>query len=160
MSTPAQRAATGIAAVFAACAIATPLVVKNEGWLTKTYADPVGIPTACAGVTGAGVVKGKTYTPEECEIMTSDAVLKHALALRPCLPANLSPETGAAFISFGYNIGVGKFCGSGVSHKARAGDLPGACADLSKWIYAGGKVLPGLVTRRAEERALCERGLK
>ena len=28
-----------------------------------------------------------------------------------------------------------------------------------QWVTAGGRVLPGLVKRRAEERALCERGL-
>jgi lysozyme len=40
--------------------------------------------------------------------------------------------------------------------KARAGDLRGACAEIPKWSYAGGRVFPGLVKRRIRERAMCD----
>ncbi|WP_417283029.1 glycoside hydrolase family protein [Comamonas sp.] len=43
--------------------------------------------------------------------------------------------------------------------KANAGDIDGACAELIRWTYAGGKQLPGLVKPRAAERQLCEREL-
>ncbi|WP_405045477.1 glycoside hydrolase family protein [Pseudomonas aeruginosa] len=43
--------------------------------------------------------------------------------------------------------------------KLNAGDVRGACAELSRWVYAGGKKLGGLVRRRAAERELCEIGL-
>lgn len=33
------------------------------------------------------------------------------------------------------------------------GDL---AAELSRWVYAGGRKLQGLVKRRAAERAMCE----
>jgi GH24 family phage-related lysozyme (muramidase) len=46
------------------------------------------------------------------------------------------------------------------ARKANAGDMPGACAELSRWTRAGGNELPGLVKRRAAERELCERGLQ
>ena len=65
----------------------------------------------------------------------------------------------AAFLSFAFNVGAQKFCGSTLVKKANQGDMPGACAELSRWTYAGGRELPGLVKRRAAERALCERGL-
>ena len=65
----------------------------------------------------------------------------------------------AAFLSFAFNVGNGAFCGSTLTRKANAGDMPGACAELSRWTYAGGKQMPGLVIRRAAERQLCERGL-
>ena len=35
-------------------------------------------------------------------------------------------------------------------------DALGAAAEFGKWVHAGGEVLPGLVTRRARERALFE----
>jgi lysozyme len=104
-------------------------------------------------------VLGKRYTEEQCvQLLAQDAV-KHGLEIAPCLPAELPQDTRAAFISFAFNIGSARFCSSGVSSKARAGDLAGACADLSKWVFAGKVKLPGLVTRRAAERALCEKGL-
>ncbi|WP_370551208.1 lysozyme [Comamonas sp. CMM02] len=63
--------------------------------------------------------------------------------------------------SFGFNVGEGEgaFCKSTLVRKANAGDVQGACAELSRWTYADGKQLPGLVQRRAAERQMCEGGL-
>jgi lysozyme len=158
-SSASKAAATGIAAVFAAAALATPLVIRNEGWVLTTAPDPIGIPTACAGVT-AGVQSGRTYSQQACEEKTAQALLQHGLEIRPCLPAELPTETRAAFTSFAYNIGAPKFCASTASKMALQGDLRGACAQMSKWIDAGGHPLPGLVVRRREERAMCEEGLR
>ena len=43
--------------------------------------------------------------------------------------------------------------------KLLKGDVQGAAAEFPRWNKAGGKELPGLVDRRAEERALFERGV-
>ena len=83
---------------------------------------------------------------------------KHADALS-CVRAPLTDGQRAAFLSFAFNVGDDAFCRSTLVRKANAGDFDGACAELSRWIYAGGKQLPGLVKRRAAERQLCERGL-
>lgn len=160
MATSAQKAGLGIAGVFAACALAAPALVSNEGWRLKTYTDPVRINTVCAGVTGPNVIASKTYSELDCQALTAEAALKIANAIRPCEPEGLSVETQAAFIRFSYNAGPHAFCSSSISRKARSGDLAGACAGLSAWVFAGGRKLPGLVTRRAEERAQCERGLR
>lgn len=106
------------------------------------------------------MVIGQAYDPDTCAKWLAEDAVKHGLDIAPCLPAELPPQTRAAFTSFAFNVGSARFCSSGVSRKALAGDLPGACAELSRWIYGGGKVLPGLVTRRATERELCEAGLK
>lgn len=47
-------------------------------------------------------------------------------------------------------------CASTLARKANAGDMPGACAELSKWVFANKAKLPGLVKRRAAEREVCE----
>ncbi|PRG74053.1 glycosyl hydrolase, partial [Burkholderia multivorans] len=69
-------------------------------------------------------------------------------------------------VSFAYNVGAGAYCGSTTAKRFNAGDWKGACRALNEadngrpqWVTAGGRVLPGLVKRRAEERALCERDL-
>jgi lysozyme len=150
-----------IAAVLAACALAVPGLAVYEGKVNKGYADPApgAFPTICYGHMEPGVI-GKTYDDQRCaELLAQDAV-KHGLDIAKCLPDELPTETRAAFISFGFNVGSAKFCASTLAAKARAGDLRGACAELSRWTTAGGKTLPGLVKRRAGERALCERGLK
>ncbi|MBL8773341.1 MAG: lysozyme [Phenylobacterium sp.] len=150
--------AKGVAAVFAAAALAIPVIAEFEGYVPKAYKDPVGIPTACYGST-AGIEMERTYSDAECARRLADDAATHGLEIAHCLPANLPTEVRAAFTSFAFNVGSNRFCASGVARKANAGDLRGACADLSRWVYAGGRQLSGLVRRRAAERALCERGL-
>lgn len=156
--TPAQR----VAAVLAAAAVAVPTIAVYEGKVNFGYADPgprgVTLPTACYGST-KGIVLGKRYTDQECaEKLAADAVT-HGLDIAPCLPEALPVKTRAAFISFGFNVGTAAFCKSTLSKKALAGDLRGACAELSKWDRSGGVVMKGLTRRRVAERALCEDGL-
>lgn len=147
-----------VAGALAAAAVAVPVIVSWEGWERVAYADPVNVITACAGAT-AGITR-RTYTDAECEALLLRDVVDHAWRINSCLPENLPTETRAAFISAAYNIGTGAFCKSSMSKKALAGDLKGACESLSLWNKAGGRVLPGLVNRRADERRLCERGLR
>lgn len=71
-----------------------------------------------------------------------------------------------ATVSFAYNVGANAYCASTTARRFNAGDLRGACRAINEaddgrpqWVTARGRVLPGLVKRRAEERAICERGL-
>jgi lysozyme len=149
-----------VAAVLAASALAVPVIGKFEGWRNVGYRDPApgAFETICAGHREPGVL-GQTYSDQRCaELLSQDAV-KHGLEIARCLPPDLPIEVRAAFTSIGFNLGAAAFCKSSMSRKALAGDLPGACASLSLYVYAGGKRLSGLVSRRAAERALCERGL-
>ena len=141
-----------------AMALAVPLVAKYEGTVLRSYRDPVGIVTACTGHTGPELKMGQTYTRQQCEEMLYKDLVKHADALG-CVRQPLTDGQRAAFVSFAFNVGEGAFCGSTLVRKANAGDIEGACAELSRWTYAGGKQLPGLVKRRAAERQLCETGL-
>lgn len=162
MSAASKRAiAAAVAAVLSASAVATPKIAEWEGWRNVGYLDPAPgrYETICAGHMEPGVL-GKTYSDQKCAELLAQDVVKHGLAINDCLPADLPVKTRAAFISAAFNIGSAAFCGSSMSRKAKAGDLPGACASLSLWTKAGGKTLSGLVRRRAEERALCERGLQ
>lgn len=142
----------------AAAALAVSTVAFYEGTVLRSYRDPIGIITACTGHTGPELKMGQTYTHEQCEDMLYKDLAKHAAAL-DCINRPLSDGQKAAFLSFAFNVGNGAFCGSTLVRKANAGDMLGACAELSRWTWAGGKQLPGLVNRRAAERQLCERGL-
>jgi lysozyme len=149
-----------VAAIGAgAVALVVPLVVQYEGTIPKTYRDPVGILTACTGHTGPELRMGQTFTREQCNEMLFADLHKHAKAL-DCIRRPLTEGQTAAFLSFAFNVGNGAFCSSTLARKANAGDMAGACAELSRWVYAGGKQLPGLVKRRAAEREMCERGMR
>lgn len=142
-----------------ATALAIPLVMLYEGTVLQSYRDPIGIVTACVGHTGPELRMGQRYTRQQCEDMLYGDLLKHAQAL-DCIKQPMTDGQKAAFLSFAFNVGNKAFCDSTLARKANAGDMPGACAELSRWTRAGGRDLPGLVKRRAAERELCERGLQ
>lgn len=146
-----------VAVVGAATAAALITIVPQfEGTTLVAAPDPVGIVTACMGDT-KDVKLGQRFTPQECEQRLEVRLAEHAQDVDRCTP--LAPMTWyqrTAFISFAYNVGARAYCGSTMAKKARAHDYAGACAELSRWTYAGGKQYPGLVKRRATERAMCE----
>ena len=73
-----------------------------------------------------------------------------------CIAVPMTVGQEAALTDAAYNIGPAIVCHSTLQRYANAGQWPQACAQLSRWVYAGSQQLPGLVKRRASERALCE----
>lgn len=153
-----SKAAVGIVGA-GVLALATAFIAPWEGRELRAYKDIVGVWTICYGET-RGVKPGQTATQKECEAKLAKAVGEYELAIRPCLPEVLPDETRAAFVSAAYNIGPKAFCGSSMARRSLAGNLRGACDALLLWNKAGGKVVRGLVNRRAAERDLCLAGLK
>ncbi|MBU9211801.1 lysozyme [Burkholderia multivorans] len=150
----------------AAAALLFSMVPKFEGLELVARPDPIGIITACYGDTN-GVRAGQRFTPDECRARLEQRLIEHAEPVLKCTPG-LKGHTYqlAAAVSFAYNVGAGAYCGSTTAKRFNAGDWKGACRAINEadngrpqWVTAGGRVLPGLVKRRAEERALCERGL-
>ncbi|MQT87342.1 glycoside hydrolase family protein [Pseudomonas sp. FSL R10-2964] len=134
------------------------LVTWFEGRSLVAYLDPVGIPTICEGVT-QGVKLGDRATPAQCDQLLQRELGIALTAVDRQVRVPLPDTRRAALGSFVYNVGEGQFSSSTLLRLLNAGDARGACAQLSRWIYAGGKQLAGLVNRRAAERELCEEGL-
>lgn len=139
--------------IAAAVLVAVPSVMAFEGLVLRPYRDPIGKLTVCYGETHEAM---QDYTPAECKSMLIESLQKHGEQIAPCLPESLPANVLASVISFAYNVGSQAFCNSTMARKLKAADIAGACAELPRWVYAGGKVLPGLVKRRAAERAICE----
>jgi lysozyme len=136
------------------------MVGSFEGLRTTAYRDIVGIPTVCFGET-RGVKMGDSYSVEECKEMLGDALVEFETGMRKCLraPDKVPDKPYVAFLSLAYNIGNGAFCKSSVARFANAGDLKQACNSIPLFNKAGGKVVKGLVRRRAEEQKLCLAGI-
>jgi lysozyme len=147
-----------IAGSAAAIALSVTLIKPWEGRELTPYYDIVGVLTWCDGET-KGAPKAR-YTEAECDSILAQSVQQYEAQIRPCLPTDLPDQMRGAFISTAYNIGSGAFCGSSMSRLAKAGDLRGACNALLAWNKAGGRVVKGLINRRAAERALCLKGLQ
>lgn len=138
-------------------ALAVPLVAGFEGVRRTVYADPTNILTVCAGET-RGVKVGDTYTHAQCMEMLQSRLLEFNEGVDRCVHVPLSDKTRVALVSFAYNVGLSKFCGSALVAKLNMGERGRACDQLLRWTYAGGRQLPGLVKRRQAEWKLCVDG--
>lgn len=143
----------GLAAVLV---LVAGFVAHHEGYIPRTYADPVGIPTACYGHTGPDVTPGREFSRSECEALLHGDLAKAYAYVSRCITAPMKDYQAAALTSFAFNVGGGAMCNSTLTRLANQGRWAEACAQLGRWVYAGKKKLPGLVKRRAAERAMCE----
>jgi lysozyme len=64
------------------------------------------------------------------------------------------PRALGAMTDFAYNLGVARYRASTLRKRVDDGDWEDAKAQLMLWTRGGGRVLPGLVRRRAAEAAL------
>lgn len=75
--------------------------------------------------------------------------------LRYCPTLATEPEERlAAIVDFTFNLGAGRLQTSTLRRRVNQRDWPNASQELRRWVYGGGKVLPGLVARREAERHL------
>ncbi len=131
------------------------LIKKSEGCRLAAYKDPIGIVTIGYGHVSSSVKLGQVITQHQAdEILASDLERFEAGVDRLC--PGLSPGQFSALVSFAFNLGLTAFANSTLRKKVLKNDFAGAALEFGKWVKAGGKVLPGLVTRRAAERALFE----
>lgn len=134
------------------------LIKRFEGFRAEAYRDPVGVWTIGYGHTsmaGAPDVKaGLRVTREEAgDILARDVAL-FADGVRRHVKVPLGDKQFSALVSFAYNVGLANFARSSVLKAVNAGDFDAVPRRLALWVKAGGKVLPGLVKRRAAEAAL------
>ena len=129
------------------------LIRRFEGLRLKAYLCPAGVWTCGYGSTGPDVAAGVTWTRPQAEgRMKADAIAFDRAARNLCPKQH--EDTTAALADFAYNLGSTRLAGSTLRRKINSGDVEGAKRELAKWVRGGGRVLPGLVLRRAAEAAL------
>ena len=129
------------------------LIKRHESLRLNAYLDPVGIPTIGYGHT-KDVLLGDVITKEEAErlliedlVTVENEINSHNL--------NINQNQFDALASFVYNVGVGNFRSSTLLKRLKANpNDPDIANQFKRWVYGGGKVLPGLVRRRNEEAKL------
>ena len=131
-----------------------------EGLKLTPYLDVVGVPTVCYGHTGPDVVMGKRYTEQQCTELLNADLQSVARQVDPAINAEIPDTMRGALYSFAYNVGVSAFKSSTLLRLINKGDRTGACDQLKRWTYAGGKQWKGLVKRREIEREVCMWGQK
>lgn len=78
-----------------------------------------------------------------------------AATLRHCPVLATEPERRlVAIVDFTFNLGGGRLQTSTLRRRVNQRDWAAAATELRRWVYGGGRVLPGLATRRNAEAAL------
>lgn len=130
-------------------------ILNYEGFSDTAYIPvPGDVPTIGFGST-KGVKLGDTITPEKAIERAYRDIRNTESAIHKCVHVPLSASEYDAFTSLAYNIGSSAFCSSTLVKKLNDGDYEGACAEIKRWVYVKGKVVPGLVNRREKEYRKC-----
>ena len=121
-----------------------------EGYRPTSYQDSAGVWTIGYGHT-QGVKKGQKITKAQAESLLRGDLLKAEKYVNG-LKLNLTQGQFDALVDFAYNLGTRNLGTSTLLGKIRmkASDEE-IQAQFRRWVYAGGKVLPGLVKRREWE---------
>ena len=129
------------------------LIKKHEGFRAKAYKCPAGKWTIGYGhtlnVKSTDVIdkaQAEVFLRQDVEFAEKE-VNRHNL--------NINQNQFDALVSFVFNLGVGNFTRSTLLRKIKSNpNDPTIRKEFERWIYAGGKVLNGLVRRRKEEAEL------
>ena len=127
------------------------LVKYFEGFYSKVYICPAGFPTI-----GYGRRVSKDHpliTKEQGELYLTQDMMKSLMGTIKYCPILLSVEENklGAIVDFVYNLGVGRLQLSTLRRRINQKDWPEVVKELNKWVYGGGRKLPGLIKRRKAE---------
>ena len=141
--------------------VARDLCLVFEGLYLKPYLCPANVPTIGVGSTfyenGTRVSLADPAISRERAMALLEWELNHCLPkVRRLCPAlkDWGEQATGAILDFAFNCGTGALQSSTLRKRINADDLDGAKTELMRWVRGGGKVLPGLVRRRAAEIAL------
>lgn len=133
---------------------AISLVKASEGCKLKAYRCPAGVLTIGYGTTGQWITPTSVITRKQAENLLSQELLRCASAVLRLTKVPLNDNQFAALIDFVYNLGAGRYQASTIRSKLNRHDYKGAAQVILKYVYGGGRILPGLVIRRQAEYSL------
>lgn len=129
------------------------LVQQFEGCRLKAYTCPAGVLTIGYGSTGSHVHPGMTITQDQAEELLRSDLRRFEDGVAKLCPVATDNQF-SALVSFAFNLGLESLKTSTLRRMHNEGKHGDAAAQFARWNKAGGKVLPGLVKRRAAEAQL------
>lgn len=135
------------------------LIRKHEGLRLDAYRDPANIWTIGYGHTKTAR-SGQRITREQAETLLLQDAAQAEQSVKALVKVPLKQNEFDALVSLVFNIGAGNFAKSTLLKKLNQGSKGEAAAEFEKWNKArvNGQLqtLPGLITRRRDERQLFE----
>ncbi|MFP5236825.1 MAG: lysozyme [Acidobacteriota bacterium] len=128
------------------------LIERSEGFSSTVYNDVAGIPTIGYG---HKLRPGESFpdgiTQAQAQAILSNDVQSAEAAVRRLVTVPLNQGQFDALVGFTYNLGSGNLESSTLLKDLNAGNYDAAAQQILRWDHAGGKVQPGLQTRRQTE---------
>jgi lysozyme len=138
--------------------IGLDLIKSSEGLETEAYPDPgnriTGEPWTIGYGHTRGVRRGDTCTEEQATAWLREDLQAAEGAVRHLVDVPLTQGQFDALASFVFNCGAAAFGNSTLLRMLNESDTAGAAEQFKRWVNGADGPLPGLVTRRAAERAL------
>ncbi len=142
-----------------ATAVACILARRWEGFRSRPYLCPAGIPSIGYGFTHYADGTIVTLADPPMTRAQAQSLLEHLVRTR-YMPATMklcpnidTPERLGAITDFAFNLGSGSLRSSSLRKRILAGDWAAVPGELRKWTRGGGRILRGLVLRREDEIA-------
>ena len=129
------------------------LIKRYEGCRLKAYKCPAGVWTIGYGHTN-NVRPDDIITQDDAEELLKRDLKVHEDNVKRVVKIALTQNQFDALVSFEYNVGYGAFANSTLLKLLNAGNYNGASKQFERWVYAGDRVLEGLVKRRKAEREM------
>jgi lysozyme len=150
---------------------ALKMIKHHEGVRTKPYRCPALLWTVGVGhVIDPNHIKvpfeerrnlpipdgwNRVLTMDEVDAILAQDLNRFERGVARLCPAALSSQgIFDSLVSFSFNVGLGNLQRSSIRMKTNRGEFEDAAEEFMKWTKAAGRVLPGLVKRRTDERAL------
>lgn len=135
------------------------LIREHEGFSATPYICPGGKLTIGYGHV---ILPGEEYYGEipraEAETLLRQDVFLAEASVNRLVTVPLTQGQFDALVSFTFNLGAGALARSTLRRVLNEGDYPAAAAEFARWVWGGEAgqkaILPGLVRRRAAERAM------
>ena len=129
------------------------LIKRWEGFRSNAYLCPANVWTIGYGHT-ATAKPGMCINTQEAEMLLKSDLRRFERAVDSLTHVPLNQAQFDALVSFTFNVGIAAFGKSTLLKKLNRKDYSGAANEFGRWVNAGKKRLPGLVSRRQEERKL------
>jgi lysozyme len=135
------------------------LIHREEGFRSKPYLCPAGVPTIGYGSTryadGSYVsLSDPDISESKADEILSTTLVEYENAVNRYVQVPLTQGQFDALVDFAYNAGTKNLLTSTLLKRLNTKDYAGACSEFSKWVYGGGKILGGLIRRRKGEQVL------
>ena len=134
------------------------LITSYEDLVLTAYDDGVGVWTIGFGTTiypnGVKVKRGDVCTKAQAVSFFQHDLRRFEASVNQAVKVVLNQNQFDALVSLTYNIGEAAFKGSTLVKQLNAGNSKAAADQFTVWNKGKGKVLGGLVRRRAAEREL------